>query len=256
MPNEEKKVEAPVPNPVRIVIDEPGVIHPERWPLGESGIARDASMETEIARLLAQMTLEEKVGQTIQADFSSVTPDDVRKYHLGSVLNGGDSGPSHNDRAPAPEWLKAGDAYFNASLPAWPDRPRIPILWGTDSVHGNSNIIGATIFPHNIGLGAMRDPDLVRQIGSITAIETRVTGADWNFAPTVAVVRDVVDDASDGETGLTLALSRPYDVAIVDRMLPKMDGLTVVEEIARAQQRHAGAFSKRAVGSRRPCERA
>ena len=142
-------------------------------------------------RLLSQMTLEEKVGQTIQADFSSVTPDDVRKYHLGSVLNGGDSGPSHNDRAPAPDWLKAGDAYFNASLPASPDRPRIPLLWGTDSVHGNSNIVGATIFPHNIGLGAMRDPDLVREIGRITAIETRVTGADWNFAPTVAVVRDV-----------------------------------------------------------------
>jgi beta-glucosidase len=184
-PEKEQKVAQPV-----IVPSEPGVIHPELWPKGESGVARDPAIEAEIARLLSRMTLEEKVGQTIQADMASVSPDDVRKYHLGSILNGGDSGPHRNDRAPAPEWLKAGDEYFNASLPATPDRPRIPILWGTDSIHGNSNIIGATIFPHNIGLGAARDPELVREIGRITAIETRVTGADWTFAPTLAVVRD------------------------------------------------------------------
>jgi beta-glucosidase len=169
---------------------EPGVIHPELWPKGQSGVARDPAIEAEVSRLLAQMTLEEKVGQTIQADIASVSPDDVRQYHLGSILNGGDSGPHHNDRAPAPDWLAAADVYFNASLPLTPDRPRIPILWGMDSVHGNSNIIGATIFPHNIGLGAARDPDLMREIGRITAIETRVTGADWTFAPTLAVVRD------------------------------------------------------------------
>ncbi len=177
-------VPAPAPEP------EPGVIHPELWPKGQSGVARDPAIEAEVARLLSLMTVEEKVGQTIQADIASVTPDDVRQYHLGSILNGGDSGPHRNDRAPAPDWLAAADAYFNASLPTTPDRPRIPILWGTDSIHGNSNIIGATIFPHNIGLGAARDPDLVREIGRITAIETRVTGADWTFAPTLAVVRD------------------------------------------------------------------
>jgi len=174
---------APIPS-------EPGVIHPELWPVGQSGVARDPAIEAEVRRLLSLMTVEEKVGQTIQADMASVSPDDVRKYHLGTILNGGDSGPYRNDRALPPEWLKAADEYFNASLPATPDRPRIPILWGTDSIHGNSNITGATIFPHNIGLGAARDPELVREIGRITAIETRVTGADWTFAPTLAVVRD------------------------------------------------------------------
>ncbi|HTT97233.1 MAG TPA: glycoside hydrolase family 3 protein [Rhizomicrobium sp.] len=182
---ERKVVEQPV-----IIPSEPGVIHPDLWPKGQSGVARDPAIEAEIVRLLSLMTVEEKVGQTIQADIASVSPDDVRKYHLGSILNGGDSGPHHNDRAPAPDWLKMGDEFFNASLPATPDRPRIPIIWGTDSIHGNSNIIGATIFPHNIGLGAMRDPELVREIGKITAMETRVTGADWAFAPTLAVVRD------------------------------------------------------------------
>ena len=185
----ETKMEAQ-PQPVHLNL-EPGVIHPDAWPKGQSGMARDPAIEAEIARLLSRMTVEEKVGQTIQADIASITPDDVRKYHLGSILNGGDSGPRRNDRALAPEWLKAADEYFYASLPASPDRPRIPILWGTDSVHGNSNIIGATIFPHNIGLGAACDPNLMREIGKVTAIETRVTGADWTFAPTVAVVRDV-----------------------------------------------------------------
>jgi beta-glucosidase len=183
------KVEVPIaatpaPEP------EPNIIHSELWPKGQSGVARDPAIEAEVSRLLSQMTLEEKVGQTIQADIASVSPEDVRQYHLGSILNGGDSGPHHNDRAPAPDWLATGDAYFNASLPATPDRPRIPILWATDSVHGNSNIIGATIFPHNIGLGAARDPELMREIGRITALETRVTGADWTFAPSLAVVRD------------------------------------------------------------------
>ncbi len=185
----EAKTEAQ-PQPVQVNL-EPGVIHPDAWRQGQSGVTRDSAIEAEIARLLSRMTVEEKVGQTVQADIASVTPDDVHKYHLGSILNGGDSGPHRNDRALAPEWLKAADEYFSASLPSSPDRPRIPILWGTDSVHGNSNIIGATIFPHNIGLGAARDPNLMREIGRITAIETRVTGVDWTFAPTVAVVRDV-----------------------------------------------------------------
>lgn len=171
-------------------VSQPGEIHPELWPEGRSGAPRDPAIEAEVASLLAQMTLEEKVGQTIQADINYASPEDVRQYHLGSILNGGDSGPGRQDRAPPQEWLKAADAYYAASLPAAPDRPRIPILWGTDSVHGNSNIVGATIFPHNIGLGAARDPELMREIGEITAIETRVTGADWTFAPTVAVVRD------------------------------------------------------------------
>ncbi|HWA04525.1 MAG TPA: glycoside hydrolase family 3 protein [Rhizomicrobium sp.] len=170
--------------------EEPGVVHPALWPAGASGVGRDAAIDAEAARLLSQMTTEEKVGQTIQADIASVSPQDVRTYHLGAILNGGNSGPHRDDRAPPPAWLKAADEFFEASLPAAPDRPRIPVIWGTDSMHGNSNIAGATIFPHNIGIGAARDPELVREIGRITAIETRVTGADWVFAPVVAVARD------------------------------------------------------------------
>ncbi len=169
---------------------EANVIHPEIWPKGQSGVARDPAIEAKVAALLAQMTTEEKVAQTIQADVASVTPADVAKYRLGSVLNGGNSGPYGNDRAPAADWLKEADEFHAASTNAPPGHPGIPVIWGSDSVHGNSNIIGATVFPHNIGLGAARDPDLMREIGKVTAIETRVVGADWTFAPTIAVVRD------------------------------------------------------------------
>ncbi len=165
-------------------------IHPELWPAGKSGVTRDPAIEAEVTKLLAQMTLEEKVGQVIQADISYVTPDDVRKYHLGSILNGGDSGPYGNDRALAPDWLKLADEFYNASVDVPPGHAAIPVIWGQDAVHGNSNIIGATLFPHNIGLGAMHDPDLMLKIGEITAKELRVVGGDWTFAPTIAVVRD------------------------------------------------------------------
>jgi beta-glucosidase len=169
---------------------EPGVLHPELWPRSESPVRRDPAIEARIAALLAQMTVEEKVGQIIQADMNSVTPDDVRRYRLGSILNGGNSGPNGNDRASAAQWLAAADAYYDASMDAPAGRPAIPLLWGSDAVHGNANIIGATIFPHNIGLGAARNPDLLRRIGEITSLELRVVGGDWTFAPTIAVVRD------------------------------------------------------------------
>src|SRR5690606_12198707 len=117
-----------------------------------------------------------KVGQVIQGDIASLTPEDVRKYHLGSVLNGGGSGPHGDDLAPAPVWLALADAFYEASMDTTGGRTAIPVMWGTDAVHGHSNIIGATIFPHNVGLGAMRNPDLVRRIAEITAREVRVTG--------------------------------------------------------------------------------
>jgi beta-glucosidase len=162
------------------------------------------------------MTVEEKVGQIIQADMNSVTPEDVRRYRLGSVLNGGNSGPGGDDRAPARVWLQAADAFYAASMEAPPGRPAIPVIWGSDAVHGNSNIIGATIFPHNIGLGAARNPDLMRRIGEITAIELRVIGGDWTFAPTIAVVRDDrwgrTYEAYSEEPGIV----REYAAAIVE----------------------------------------
>jgi beta-glucosidase len=184
---------APVPTPAPVAQSAPlppPVIHPEIWPLGHSGEGRDAHIEAEIARILGKMTLEEKVGQVIQADVASVTPADVKKYHLGSVLNGGNSGPYNNDRALAPVWLKEADEFYAASMDVAPGHVAIPVIWGSDAVHGNSNIIGATIFPHNIGLGAANDPELLTEIGAVTAKELRVIGQDWTFAPTIAVVRD------------------------------------------------------------------
>ena len=169
---------------------EPGVIHPDIWPKLESGVKDDPAVAAKVASLLAQMSVEDKVGQIIQADVNSVTPDDVQKYRLGAVLNGGDSGPGRNDRAPPQDWLSLADRFYAAAMDAPSGHPAIPILWGSDSVHGNSNIVGATVFPHNIGLGAMRDPALLREIGKITALETRVVGQDWTFSPTIAVARD------------------------------------------------------------------
>ncbi|MEO0907894.1 MAG: glycoside hydrolase family 3 N-terminal domain-containing protein [Pseudomonadota bacterium] len=154
-------------------------------------IAATPDPEAQLRGLLAQMSLERKVAQLVMPDIGSITPQDVAQYRFGTVLNGGNSGPNGDDLAPAKAWLELADAYWDASIAPLPDGEiAIPVLWGTDAVHGHSNIIGATIFPHNIGLGATRDPDLIRRIGAATAIEIEITGIDWTFAPTVAVARD------------------------------------------------------------------
>jgi len=168
----------------------PGTAHPELWPAYTYPVPRHPEHEALIAALISRMSLAEKIGQLVQADLCCVTPDDVRRYKLGSILVGGNSGPNGNDLAPAPEWLRAADAFYLASIDRSDGGVGIPIIWGTDAVHGHSNIIGATIFPHNIGLGAMRDPALVEKIGAITAKEIRITGQEWTFAPTVAVPQD------------------------------------------------------------------
>ncbi|MDY7098661.1 MAG: glycoside hydrolase family 3 N-terminal domain-containing protein [Pseudomonadota bacterium] len=150
--------------------------------------------DAETARLnsiIAKMSLERKVAQLIMPDISAITPAGVEKYRFGTILNGGNSGPYGNDMAPAQDWLKLADEVWEASTkPLANGEPAIPTMWGTDAVHGHSNVIGATIFPHNIGLGATNDPDLIRQIGAATATEIEITGIDWTFAPTVAVARD------------------------------------------------------------------
>jgi beta-glucosidase len=166
------------------------VIHPAIWPKGQSGVASDPGVEAQVADLLSRMSLEDKVGQIIQPDANSVTTADIRKYHFGSVLYGGNSGPGGNNRVAAPEWLKTADAYYDAVMDVAPGHPAIPLLLGMDAVHGNAKIIGDTIFPHNIGLGAAHDPELLGRIGEVTATELRVIGGDWTFAPTIAVVRD------------------------------------------------------------------
>ena len=165
-----------------------GEVTPSCWPMGESGVARDPAIEERIVELLADMSDEDKVAQLIQGDIGSLTPQDVGEYRLGSVLNGGNSGPGGDVRAEPQAWLDLADAMWDASV--GPDGDGIPAIWGTDAVHGHNNLVGATIFPHNIGLGAANDPELIRRIGAVTAREVAVTGLDWTFAPTVAVPRD------------------------------------------------------------------
>lgn len=134
------------------------------------------------------MTLEQKVGQVIQGDISSVKPADLARYPLGSILAGGNSGPFGDERASAATWERMVDEYRDASRRAGAG---IPILFGVDAVHGHSNLPGATIFPHNIGLGAMHDPALIERIGAATAAEVADSGIEWTFAPTLAVPQDL-----------------------------------------------------------------
>ena len=150
-------------------------VNPALWPAPVSPFRPDAQLEKRVADLLAKLTLEEKIGQVIQPDIASVTPDDMRRYHFGAILNGGNSAPDKDEFAP----VDRGNGGQG-----------IPMIWGTDAMHGHSNIIGATLFPHNIGLGAMRDPALIEAIGAATAAEIRATGLEWTFAPTLTVPQD------------------------------------------------------------------
>ena len=161
-----------------------------RWPAIVRQVRPVPEQEMRVSRLLAKMSVEEKVAQIIQPDIGSITPEDVRKYKFGSVLNGGNSSPYGNETGPASDWVKLADEFWNASRAAKWDGEWIPVMWGSDAVHGHSNIVGATLFPHNIGLGATRNRELIRKIGEVTALEMVVTGLDWDFSPTLAVVRD------------------------------------------------------------------
>ncbi len=170
--------------------EEENVVHPELWPSTNGGLAIDPEIEAKVDELLSTLSDEELVGQVVQGDINSITPEEVRQYRLGSVLNGGNSAPDQDVRASADKWLALADAFWEASVDETEGKKSIPLLWGTDAVHGHNNIPGATIFPHNIGLGATNNPDLIRKIGAVTAREVLVTGMDWTFAPTLAVVRD------------------------------------------------------------------
>lgn len=142
-------------------------------------------MSDQVARLLEAMTLEEKIGQITQVDRSAITPREVAELGIGSVLSGGGGNPEPNTPV---TWRAMVDELVAASRRS---RLGIPILYGTDAVHGHNNVVGATIFPHNLALGAAGDPDLVAQIARATAVETAATGARWAFAPMVAVPQDL-----------------------------------------------------------------
>ncbi len=146
-----------------------------------------SSFDPEVKGLLAKMTLDEKVGQMTQADISALKDDaDIEKYFLGSVLSGGDSDPKEGNTLEA--WTNLYNRYQSRALKT---RLGIPILYGVDALHGHNNVLGAVIFPHNIGLGCARNATLVEKVARATAAEVRATGIQWTFAPCVTVPQDI-----------------------------------------------------------------
>ena len=165
-------------------------------------------IEARVEDLLKRMTLEEKIGQMTQVEKGSIKPGDITKYYIGSILSGGGGSPANNT---VEAWYKMVEGYQNEALKT---RLSIPIIYGVDAVHGHGNLQNATIFPHNIGLGAANNPELVEKIGRATAEEMLATGIPWNFSPVVAVVQDVrwgrTYEGFGEETGLVAPLGEAY----------------------------------------------
>ena len=165
------------------------VVHPA-WPKLNPARKADPKLEARIDSILQSLTPAQKVAQIIQPDIRWMSVDDMRQYGFGSYLNGGGAFPGDNKAATAAQWLALAEQMYQARLDASLDGAAIPPLWGTDAVHGHNNVRGATVFPHNIGLGASGNAELVEAIGRATAAEVAATGIQWIFAPTVAVARD------------------------------------------------------------------
>ncbi|APE07257.1 beta-glucosidase [Alteromonas sp. RW2A1] len=160
------------------------------WPKLDIEVEKDPAVEKQVSELMSTMTLEQKIAQMIQPEIRNITVEEMRQYGFGSYLNGGGAFPDNNKHATPDDWVALAEKLYQASIDDSLDGSTIPTMWGTDAVHGHNNVIGATLFPHNIGLGAAKNPKLVEQIAHITAKEVMATGIDWVFAPTVAVVRD------------------------------------------------------------------
>ncbi|MCW8093168.1 glycoside hydrolase family 3 protein [Alteromonas sp. ASW11-130] len=163
---------------------------PDFWPDTSFKKANHDRVEKRVAALLETMTLEQKVAQVIQPEIRDITVEDMRKYGFGSYLNGGGAFPNNDKHATVQDWVALAEKMYQASVDDSLDGSTIPTMWGTDAVHGHNNVIGATLFPHNIGLGAMNDPSLITKIAEATSKEVKATGIDWIFAPTVAVARN------------------------------------------------------------------
>lgn len=149
--------------------------------LGNAAPVQAVQATDRVQQLLSQMTLEQKVGQMLQPDTRSITPEEVAQYYIGSILSGGGASPSTGNTAA--DWAARADEYQKAAIEGF----GIPLLYGVDAVHGHNNVTDAVMFPHNVGLGQSGNADLVQQIGEITAKEVRATGANWTFTPTLGL---------------------------------------------------------------------
>ncbi len=170
-----------------------------------------------VDKLVSRMTLAQKIGQMTQVERSTCSPEQVRKYHIGSVLSGAGSFPPENTPL---AWLNMNEAYWQASMNTNQDQVAIPIIYGVDAIHGHNNVKGATIFPHNIGLGAANDPELVKRIARITAREMLATGVDWTFAPNLAIAQD----NRWGRTYESFAETPAIVSAYADKMIDGLQG--------------------------------
>ena len=167
----------------------PEPTHYTDWPAIKSQLPADPALETRVRQIVASMNLAQKIGQMTQAEIKTITPAEVTKFYIGSVLNGGGSWPGGNKHAGIADWLGLSDRYYDASM-ATDAAIKVPVIWGIDAVHGNNNVFGATVFPQNIGLGAAHDPALIEAIAAATAKAVRATGVEWAFAPTLAVAQN------------------------------------------------------------------
>ncbi len=155
-------------------------------------ISTNCASNDRLKRYVRNLTVQQKLGQVTQPDIRWIKPAEVTKYNIGSILKGGgllnDDADNGGLKGNGPDaWTKMVQTYKLAALKS---ETKIPLIFAIDAVHGHNNVTGATLFPHNIGLGATRDLDVVKKIGEITAWEVFITGIDWNFAPTVAVARN------------------------------------------------------------------
>ena len=167
-------------------------------------------VDARIDDLLARMTLDEKIGQMTQVEKNSIAAGDITRYGIGSILSGGGGSPTGNNTPQG--WYDMVDKFQQEALAT---RLQIPLIYGVDAVHGHGNLLNATIFPHNIGLGAANDPDLMERIGRATAEEMLATGIHWNFSPMVAVAQDVRWGRTYEAFGEQMELVRPLGEAYV-----------------------------------------
>ena len=225
----------------------------ELWPKPTVTASRDSALETRVRSIVAGMTLEQKVGQMTQPDIRSITPDDVRRYYIGSILNGGGAWPSMNMRASVDDWLKLSDAFYRASM-STDMKVQVPVIWGTDAVHGHNNVYGATLFPHNIGLGAAHDPALMRRIGRATAAQVRATGISWAFAPTLAVVQNPRWGRTYESYSSDPALVRSYATAMVGGLQGRLGSSSSVVATAKHWLGDGGTFHGQDQGETRTSE--